>query len=152
MKFPSHCIIILEIKNCCLYRVSQESVNWLVKCTWKYITNFFYCMLCKGYAKIHLTLSLGPSRSITLSFITKLIYKNYSKWDTPRSVNKSQCCDKSSSNWLAGLNLNIPVNTWECLRLTDFWVTLFFSRKINVVTLLRTRRHLLNLSTAYTNT
>jgi hypothetical protein len=29
------------------------------------------------------------------------------------------------TNLLAGLNLNIPVNTREYFRLTDFWVTLY---------------------------
>jgi hypothetical protein len=29
-----------------------------------------------------------------------------------------------STNWLAGLNLNIPVNAKECWRLTDFWATM----------------------------
>jgi hypothetical protein len=33
-----------------------------------------------------------------------------------------------STNRLAGLNLNIPVNTKECFRLTDFWDTLYLPR------------------------
>jgi hypothetical protein len=31
--------------------------------------------------------------------------------------------EERSTNCVAGLNLNIPVNTRECFRLTDFWVT-----------------------------
>jgi hypothetical protein len=31
------------------------------------------------------------------------------------------------TNWLVGLNLNIPVNARECFRLTDVWATLHSS-------------------------
>jgi hypothetical protein len=32
-----------------------------------------------------------------------------------------------STDWLAGLNLNIPVNMRECFKLPDFWPTLYIS-------------------------
>jgi hypothetical protein len=35
-----------------------------------------------------------------------------------------------SSNRRAGLNLNIPVNTRECFRSTDFWTTVYFDKEL----------------------
>jgi hypothetical protein len=40
-------------------------------------------------------------------------------------MHNSQRCDAALQIWLAGLNMNIPVNTTECFRLTDFWATMY---------------------------
>jgi hypothetical protein len=39
-----------------------------------------------------------------------------------------------STNLLARLNLNIPVNTSKYFRLTDFWATLYYSVNLNAMT------------------
>jgi hypothetical protein len=75
-----------------IYSMAQKSVNWLVKRTLKYVGNVSYYLLNLQKLLIR--------SSILSAQLTMLWYR--------------------CTNWLAGLYLNIPVNTRECFRLTDF--------------------------------
>jgi hypothetical protein len=85
-----------------LYRMAQESVNWLVKYMLKYVRYFF---------------------------ITYWICKNCPKWDSIYSQHTMLTMPwYYSTNWVSCLCLNIPVNTRECFRLTEFWATLYICK------------------------
>jgi hypothetical protein len=79
------------------YRMSQKSVNWLVKCTLKYVRSVLISITV--FIKFY---EIGPS--MFNAQLTALWYR--------------------STYWLAGLNLNVPVNSTVCFGLTDFWATL----------------------------
>jgi hypothetical protein len=81
-----------------IYSVSQKSVNLSENCTLKYVRHFF---------------------------ITHWIYKNSSKKISMFSAQLTNLWHRST-NWLAGLNLNIPVNTWKCFRLLDVWAIPYY--------------------------
>jgi hypothetical protein len=71
----------------------QKSLNWLVKYTLKYIINFLF---------------------------TYLIYKYFFEMRSSMFNAQLRVLFYFSTNRLADLNMNIPVNTREYFRLTDF--------------------------------
>jgi hypothetical protein len=84
--------------------VAQNSVNCLVKSTLKCVRN---------------------------AFNTCWLYKSRSKWDPSMFNAQLTMLWYRSTNWLAGLYANIPVNTGEYFRLNDFWAALQKQNGIN---------------------
>jgi hypothetical protein len=77
-------------------RVAQMSVNCSVNCILKYLRN-----------------------SILLINIRKLLKTKFYMFNEQLTALWYR-----TINWLAGLNWNIPIASWGCIRLTDFWASL----------------------------
>jgi hypothetical protein len=91
--------------NVYIYRVTQESVNWSVKCALKRIRNALITYWI--YKKL-----FGMRSSMFSAQLTTLWYR--------------------STNRLADLNQNIPVETREWFRLTDLWAALHIPNNFSI--------------------